>query len=413
MTKRQIKSNLRHVYHQITMMMTIHAHTYSSQLCVRSFPSHVTLPSRLARQSKPPNHNQFDCTVQYMSNTKLFTIAIVSQIQQPKRYDGVSVVKESEMVLVRQNMKAASAHELNSWRSVKVDSISPSRGSTQLHNVIITDNTKAVSSTIFNFIPQLSRCLPHSRRLSSRTENTRSSMSRPCEQHQQRGASNDEEILPITREETPHGTIREASLRAEAAMSDLRFVATRFIDRQMAYSRPLSNDTTECTWFITIHSRLPDIRIIQELATCPQEAKHLLSGPGRLQRASRRCTRLIVNKPEAKKHTAARACGIHPATLAWLETAGLARAWGIHPIILTWLEIIDVDSRELDWASYESAHRAHNAEEPQPCPTGKGLIDGLLPLTRNIFDEVEGYFKTTKPMASEPKQINHKRRRGR
>ncbi|EXK81021.1 hypothetical protein FOQG_14547, partial [Fusarium oxysporum f. sp. raphani 54005] len=53
------------------------------------------------------------------------------------------------------------------------------------------------------------------------------------------------------------------------------------------------------------------------------------------------------------------------------------------------------------------------AEEPQPCPTGKGLIDGLLPLTRNIFDEVEGYFKTTKPMASEPKQINHKRRRGR
>ncbi|KAG7413989.1 S-M checkpoint control protein rad4 [Fusarium oxysporum f. sp. rapae] len=34
---------------------------------------------------------------------------------------------------------------------------------------------------------------------------------------------------------------------------------------------------------------------------------------------TRRCTHLIVNKPEGKKYTAARAWGIHPVTLAWLE----------------------------------------------------------------------------------------------
>ncbi|KAF9773605.1 hypothetical protein IL306_008560 [Fusarium sp. DS 682] len=39
-------------------------------------------------------------------------------------------------------------------------------------------------------------------------------------------------------------------------------------------------------------------------------------------------------------------------------------------------------------------------------PTGKSLIDGLSPLTRNVFDKVGGYFKTTKPLASESKQVN-------
>ncbi|RBQ67055.1 hypothetical protein FVER53590_08970 [Fusarium verticillioides] len=34
---------------------------------------------------------------------------------------------------------------------------------------------------------------------------------------------------------------------------------------------------------------------------------------------TRRCTHLIVNKPEGKKYTAARAWGIYPVTLAWLE----------------------------------------------------------------------------------------------
>ncbi|KAL5585150.1 hypothetical protein FOVSG1_014539 [Fusarium oxysporum f. sp. vasinfectum] len=34
---------------------------------------------------------------------------------------------------------------------------------------------------------------------------------------------------------------------------------------------------------------------------------------------TRRCTHLIVNKPEGKKYTAARAWGIHPVILAWLE----------------------------------------------------------------------------------------------
>ncbi|KAF9765482.1 hypothetical protein IL306_002235 [Fusarium sp. DS 682] len=34
---------------------------------------------------------------------------------------------------------------------------------------------------------------------------------------------------------------------------------------------------------------------------------------------TRRCTHLIVNKPEGKKYNAARAWGIHPVTLAWLE----------------------------------------------------------------------------------------------
>ncbi|KAM0200850.1 hypothetical protein ACHAPA_004848 [Fusarium lateritium] len=34
---------------------------------------------------------------------------------------------------------------------------------------------------------------------------------------------------------------------------------------------------------------------------------------------TRRCTHLIVNKPEGKKYAAAKAWGIHPVTLAWLE----------------------------------------------------------------------------------------------
>lgn len=34
---------------------------------------------------------------------------------------------------------------------------------------------------------------------------------------------------------------------------------------------------------------------------------------------TRRCTHLIVNKPEGKKYAAARAWGIHPVTLAWLD----------------------------------------------------------------------------------------------
>uniref|UniRef100_A0A0D2XWC2 Sister chromatid cohesion protein n=1 Tax=Fusarium oxysporum (strain Fo5176) TaxID=660025 RepID=A0A0D2XWC2_FUSOF len=39
-------------------------------------------------------------------------------------------------------------------------------------------------------------------------------------------------------------------------------------------------------------------------------------------------------------------------------------------------------------------------------PTDKSLIDGLSPLTRNVFDKVGGYFKTTKPVASDAKQVN-------
>ncbi|KAF5559906.1 cohesin loading factor subunit SCC2 [Fusarium phyllophilum] len=39
-------------------------------------------------------------------------------------------------------------------------------------------------------------------------------------------------------------------------------------------------------------------------------------------------------------------------------------------------------------------------------PTSKSLIDGLSPLTRNVFDKVGGYFKTTKPVASDAKQVN-------
>ncbi|KAF4456998.1 hypothetical protein F53441_1013 [Fusarium austroafricanum] len=39
-------------------------------------------------------------------------------------------------------------------------------------------------------------------------------------------------------------------------------------------------------------------------------------------------------------------------------------------------------------------------------PTGKSLIDGLSPLTRNVFDKVGGYFKATKPLISEIKQLN-------
>ncbi|KAF5664149.1 s-m checkpoint control rad4 [Fusarium heterosporum] len=51
------------------------------------------------------------------------------------------------------------------------------------------------------------------------------------------------------------------------------------------------------------------------------EIAHKITSNGGLYTGdlTRRCTHLIVNKPEGKKYAAARAWGIHPVTLAWLE----------------------------------------------------------------------------------------------
>ncbi|KAF4991053.1 hypothetical protein FGRMN_8078 [Fusarium graminum] len=51
------------------------------------------------------------------------------------------------------------------------------------------------------------------------------------------------------------------------------------------------------------------------------EIAHKITSNGGLYTGdlTRRCTHLIVNKPEGKKYAAAKAWGIHPVTLAWLE----------------------------------------------------------------------------------------------